>query len=79
MLSIVILEYRYLPILAPRVEYLGAHSPNMTMLEKMAKEKIYDLLAVFTWEYRYSALKNSKILEEIYNNGAVAIFKSQDN
>ena len=74
-LSLAILEYRYVQILAPQVEYLGAHSPNMTMLEKMAKERVFDLLVVFTWEYRYPALKNSTILKEIYNNGSVAVFR----
>ena len=73
-LSIAIKEYKFLPIIA-NVTYLGDYSPNYDQLTEFCKNKSCDLIAIFTWEYRYVLIKNNTSFKEIYNNDVVAIFR----
>ena len=77
-LSIAIKEYRFLPIIA-NVTYLGDYSPNYDQLTEFCKNMSCDLIAIFTWEYRYPLIKNNPKFKEVYNNNIVAVFRFLSN
>ncbi len=77
-ISIAIKEYRFLPIIA-NVTYLGDYSPNYDHLIEFCRNMSCDLIAVFTWEYRYPLIKNNPKFKEVYNNNIVAVFRFLSN